>query len=89
MEYVESGERFRVRAAFGSSEELLERLRGITIARDTTLVGRAALDRRPLEVADLAEIPLDPHLEILFEDGWRSVLAVPMIRLATRSWACW
>ena len=31
-------------------------------------------------VPDLAQTELDPHLDILFRDGWRSVLAVPMLR---------
>ena len=80
LEYDESDDSFHVRAAFGSSRELLEQLRAITIHRDSTLVGRTALARRPLEVADLAQTELDPHLDILFRDGWRSVLAVPMLR---------
>ena len=80
MEYDESSDSFHVRAAFGSSPDLLEQLRAITIHRESTLVGRTALARRPLEVPDLAQAELDPHLEILFRDGWRSVLAVPMLR---------
>jgi signal transduction histidine kinase/ActR/RegA family two-component response regulator len=80
MEYNEHDDCFEVRSAFGSSDALLEKLRGIKIRRESTLVGRAALDRRPLEVADLAEAPLDPHLQTLYDDGWRSVLAVPMSR---------
>jgi signal transduction histidine kinase/CheY-like chemotaxis protein len=80
MEYDESDDSFHVRAAFGSSRDLLEQLRAITIHRESTLVGRTALAHRPLEVPDLAQAQLDPHLEILFRDGWRSVLAVPMLR---------
>jgi signal transduction histidine kinase/ActR/RegA family two-component response regulator len=79
MEYDESEDSFHVRAASGSSRDLLEQLRAITI-RESTLVGRTALARRPLEVPDLAQAELDPHLDILFRDGWRSVLAVPMLR---------
>jgi signal transduction histidine kinase/ActR/RegA family two-component response regulator len=81
MEYGAEGQSFSVRATHGSSEQLIERLRAITISRDTTLVGRAALERRPVHVADLAAQQLDPHLQTLYDDGWRSVLAVPMIRL--------
>ena len=81
MEYVAKEQSFSVRATHGSSQELIDRLREITISRDTTLVGRAALDRRPVHVADLAGRSLDPHLQALYDDGWRSVLAVPMIRL--------
>ena len=80
MEYDESSDSFHVRAASGSSPDLLEQLRAVTIDRESTLVGRTALDRRPLEVADLAQAELDPHLDILFRDGWRSVLAVPLLR---------
>jgi signal transduction histidine kinase/ActR/RegA family two-component response regulator len=80
MVYDESGESFHVRAAYGSSPDLLERLRAITIDRASTLVGRAALEHQALEVPDLAQADLDPHLDVLFRDGWRSVLAVPMLR---------
>jgi signal transduction histidine kinase len=80
MEYDESSDSFYVRAAFGSSPDLLKQLRAITIHRESTLVGRTALEHGPLEVPDLAEAELDPHLDILFRDGWRSVLAVPMLR---------
>jgi len=80
MEYDESSDSFHVRAAFGSSPDLLKQLRAITIRRESTLVGRTALENQPLELCDLAEAELDPHLDILFRDGWRSVLAVPMLR---------
>jgi signal transduction histidine kinase len=79
LEYDESSDSFHVHSA-GSGPDLLERLRATAINRDSTLVGRTALEHRPLEVPDLAAVQRDPHLEILFEDGWRSVLAVPMLR---------
>ena len=80
MEYDESSDAFHVRAASGSSQELLKELRAITIDRKTTLVGRAATDRKTVEVGNLATVKLDPHLDALFRDGWRSVLAVPILR---------
>jgi signal transduction histidine kinase/ActR/RegA family two-component response regulator len=80
LEYLEADDSFSVRSAFGSSPELLRRLRAIRITGRSTLVGRSALDRRPMQVADLAAITRDPHLQVLFEDGWRSVLAAPMLR---------
>ena len=80
MEYDESSDSFHVRAASGSSPDLLKQLRAITIDRESTLVGRAATAHRTLEVPDLADTELDPHLDALFRDGWRSVLAVPILR---------
>ena len=79
LEYDESTDSFQVRGKYGSSAKALERLRAITIDRDsTTLVGQAALADQPLEIPDLATVERDEFLDIVFEDGWRSVLAVPM-----------
>jgi signal transduction histidine kinase len=80
LEYDEVDESFHIRGAFGCGRDLLDRLRTITILRESTLVGRAALTRRALQAPDLEHADLDPHLDLLLRDGWRSVLAVPMVR---------
>ena len=80
MEYVEEERCFSVRSAYASSDELLRRLRGIRVELETTLVGRAAREGHPIAVADLDAVELDPHLRLLHDDGWRSVLAVPVLR---------
>jgi signal transduction histidine kinase/ActR/RegA family two-component response regulator len=80
MEYVAEQRCFSVRSAYASSPELLSKLRRIRVDLDTTLVGRAAREGHPIAVADLGAVPLDPHLQLLYDDGWRSVLAVPMLR---------
>ena len=80
MEYVEEERSFSVRSAYASSAELLRKLRGIRIELETTLVGRAAREGHPIAVADLDTVDLDPHLQLLHDDGWRSVLAVPVLR---------
>ncbi|HEU5456858.1 MAG TPA: GAF domain-containing protein, partial [Nocardioides sp.] len=49
MEYDDRTDAFVVRAAYGSGQALLNRLREITIQRDATLVGRAATEQRPLQ----------------------------------------
>jgi signal transduction histidine kinase/CheY-like chemotaxis protein len=79
LEYDEASGSFDVRGTFGSSRTLLEQMRAITIGRDT-LVGRCAQADQPLEIPDLAAAERDPYLDIVFQDGWRSVLAVPMLR---------
>src|SRR4029453_8322994 len=80
MEYIEEERSFTVRSAYASSAELLRKLRGIRVELETTLVGRAALEGHPIAVADLDTVDLDPHLQLLRDDGWRSVLAVPVLR---------
>jgi signal transduction histidine kinase/CheY-like chemotaxis protein len=80
MEYDEPERRFLVRSVYRTPAEVVERLQGVRIDIDATLVGRAAKERRPIAVSDLSTVDLDPHLRILFDDGWRSLVAVPMLR---------
>ena len=80
MEYVERDRCFLVRSVHRTSPEVVERLRSIRIELDETLVGRAARSRRPIAVPDLDAVELDAHLQILYDDGWRSLVAVPMLR---------
>ncbi len=80
MEYDEEARCFRVRTAHATSEAVLHALRGTQVGLDDTLVGRAALEGRPLQAEDLTTEPPDPHISILAAAGWRSLLAVPMLR---------
>jgi signal transduction histidine kinase/ActR/RegA family two-component response regulator len=80
MEYIEDERCFSVRSAYASSPQLLAGLRNIRIELEATLVGRAAREGHPVSVPDLAEVDLDPHLQLLYNDGWRSVMAVPVLR---------
>ena len=80
MEYVEADRCFLVRTTYPSSPALLSGLRSVKIHLDRTLVGRAAREGRPIAVSDIGEVERDVHLQLLYEDGWRSVLAVPVLR---------
>lgn len=80
LEYDDANESFHVRGTFGSSPRLLEQLNAITVHRDSSVLGRAALSDRPLEIPDLAGLERDRYLDIVFQDGWRSLAAFPMLR---------
>jgi signal transduction histidine kinase/ActR/RegA family two-component response regulator len=80
MEYDASEDCFRVRATAGGSPGLTARLRALSIHRTSSPVGRAAAARRTLEVNDLRDVPRDEHLDVLLADGWRSLVAVPLVR---------
>jgi len=80
MEYADRDRCFMVRSVYRTDATVVERLRSIRIELDETLVGRAARERRPIAVVDLDAVPLDPHLQVLHDDGWRSLAAVPMLR---------
>ena len=80
MEYVEAERCFLARTTYPSSPELLAGLRRLRIGLDETLVGRAAREGRPIGIPDIGLVERDVHLQLLFDDGWRSVLAVPVLR---------
>lgn len=80
MEYAERDRRFVVRSVYRTAPEVVEQLRSVHIDLDKTLVGRAALERRPIVVPDLGAVELDPHLTILHDAGWSSLVAVPLLR---------
>lgn len=80
MEYVDTEHRFLARTAYPTCHELLTGLRAINIQLDDTLVGRAALAGHPVGISDITHVDRDVHLQLLYEDGWRSVLAVPVLR---------
>ncbi len=80
LEYQPEADRFVARAVYGTSDEVLQRLRQIDIPLADTFVGRAADKGHPLQLTDLASEPLDDHLRALLDAGWRSIVAVPMLR---------
>jgi signal transduction histidine kinase/DNA-binding response OmpR family regulator len=79
-EFTEDAREFRVETVCGTSPEAFEALRHARIGLEDTFIGKAATLGRPLELTDLRDAPLDPHLSVLAESGWRSLVAVPMLR---------
>jgi signal transduction histidine kinase/DNA-binding response OmpR family regulator len=71
---------FKLSTAYGTDEDLIRALQGTRIPLGETVVGRAAADREPKPVPDIERAPHDPHLEQLLRHGWRSMLAVPLLR---------
>jgi signal transduction histidine kinase len=80
MEFIDNERRFVARTTYPSSPALLAGLRDLHIGLEDTLVGRAAREGRPQGIPDIGEVDRDVHLELLYHDGWRSVLAVPVLR---------
>ena len=80
FEFDDESEEFQIRTAYGTSEELLDALRATKVGLHDTLVGRAASTGMSLAVADIGRAPPDDHLNQLARAGWRSMLAVPLVR---------
>ena len=79
-EFDEDAREFRISTVFGTSQETFDALRGTRIPLEDTFLGQAAALGRSLELPDLRAAPPDPHLSVLAQGGWRSVVAVPMLR---------
>ena len=69
---------FALRTCVGTDPGLMAEIAATRIHIDETFVGRAAALATPLQTADLALEPSDPHLEKLSAAGWRSLLAIPL-----------
>ena len=80
MEYDEESGLFRVRTTYGTSDDVRAQLKTVRIHVDESFVGRAATSGMPVQVADLSEIERDPHLRLLFDSGWRSLVVIPLVR---------
>jgi signal transduction histidine kinase/CheY-like chemotaxis protein len=79
-EFDEDAREFRISAVFGTSPETFDALQHTRIGLDDTFLGQAATLGRPVEIPDLRDAPPDPYLSVLAEGGWRSLVAVPMLR---------
>jgi signal transduction histidine kinase/CheY-like chemotaxis protein len=79
-EFDEDAGEFHLSAVFGTSPETFDALRRTRIGLDDSFLGQAAELGRPLELPDLGGVLPDPYLSVLAEGGWRSLVAVPMLR---------
>ena len=80
MEYDEETRLFRVRTAYGTSDRRARAPQGDAASTSTSRWSAGPPPRDPVQVADLSEIERDPHLQVLFDAGWRSVVAIPLVR---------
>lgn len=78
LEYHEATDSYDLRGTSGLGPELLERLHTVVVDADSALVRHPVTTRRPFEVPDLEQADRDDVLDILFDDGWQSVLAIPL-----------
>ncbi|MFZ5674865.1 MAG: GAF domain-containing protein [Pseudomonadota bacterium] len=78
--YSAGADRFRLRATYGMSAELIAAISDQAIRLNDPGMGDAARSRQPVQTEDLAgNIPTEVH-RIVLEAGFRSVLVVPLLR---------
>ena len=78
-EFDETEEVFVPKSAFGMSAEQVEALRERRIKLGETHLGRSAIERAPVYVADVQQDPSVPHAARTLP-GIHAVLAVPLLR---------
>ena len=78
-EFDETEEVFVPKSAFGMSAERVEALRERRIKLGETHLGRSAIERAPVYVADVQQDPSVPHAARTLP-GIHAVLAVPLLR---------
>jgi signal transduction histidine kinase len=79
--FIREGDEYQPTASFGATPEQLEFLRSRHLrSGGGTLVGRAALTRQVVQIADARNDPDYPWSDELAELSFRSMLGVPMLR---------
>jgi signal transduction histidine kinase/CheY-like chemotaxis protein len=80
FEYDPSTCEFALRTCSGTSAELVEALRSVRFDVEETFMGEAARMGQARQAPDLDAEPPDPHVNVLRRHGWRSLVAVPLLR---------
>src|SRR6516164_2057866 len=77
--FDETHQEFRLRATHGMNEEMIAAIRDRGIRIGETVIGKAAAERTPIQIADtLKDTSL--VLDIVRQAGFRALLAVPLLR---------
>jgi signal transduction histidine kinase len=80
--YDETAEVFLPQANFGLGEAMVAALRDSRITLGDTVVGRCALQRRPMQIPDLDQEPVYRLYDLVRGGGFRALIGVPLIREA-------
>ncbi|MEK6243405.1 MAG: response regulator [Pseudomonadota bacterium] len=80
-EYDAPSERFQLRASKNFDEESVNGLRGASLRVGEGAVGRSVAERKPMQVPDTHAADYPGRLrELLEREGFRAILAVPLLR---------
>ena len=79
-EFDEASEEFQLRATHRMSEELIQAIQKARVKLGVTAVGRAGKNREAVQIPDILEETTYPTREIMKKEGFRALLAVPLLR---------
>jgi GAF domain-containing protein/sensor histidine kinase YesM len=78
--YSKLRQKFRLRATYGMSDELISAIRSQASHLRDTAIGEAVAKREPVQVPDLHDEPPSPVHDIILAAGYRGLLIVPLLR---------
>src|SRR5262245_42260721 len=78
--FDEEGKEFRLHATYGMSEAMIAAISGQHIGLGHGNVGAATAQRKPVQVSDIRNEPASPVNEIILREGYRGILAIPLLR---------
>jgi len=73
-------QKFRLRATYGMSGELIEAIGKQKIGPGEAYIGTATQRREAVQVADLSSEPPSPIRDLILRAGYRALLVVPLLR---------
>jgi signal transduction histidine kinase len=79
-EFDEESEEFQLRATHRMSEELIKSIQEAGGKMGETALGRAGVNREAVQIPDILEEPTYPTSETMQQEGFRALLAVPLLR---------
>jgi signal transduction histidine kinase len=77
--FDEARQEFQLRASYGMEAELVAAIKDRNVRMGETLISRAAMQRCPVQVADVKHDASSPALDIIVRAGFRALLAVPLL----------
>jgi signal transduction histidine kinase len=77
--FDEASQEFRMRASYGMDDAIIAEIKGRHIRMGETVVSRAVLQRKPVQIYDVQHDPSSPVLDVIVRAGFRGHLTVPLL----------
>jgi signal transduction histidine kinase len=78
--FDEENQEFDLRATHGMPTTLIADIQRLRLRAGESAMARAMAERRPLQLADLRELPRSPLQEAVTRAGYRALVAIPLLR---------
>jgi adenylate cyclase len=77
--FDEASQEFQVQASYGMDEDLIAAIKDRHIRLGETMISQAALQRRPMQLADASQDTSSLVLDVVQRAGFRALLTVPLL----------